>query len=466
MNQLSIKVEFNGVDNTISYQTTKKNHKILSAFLNNNIDDIVNIIEIGKKGIKTMVQESKLQSNKTLKETLEAREKELEQKHQKAIDGVSNDYEKTIATLKTEWQNTQNKLSIVHSSFEEYKKSTQENIKQEIESKSIAIKKIAEENSKVKIDYLHKTIDMFKKQNEDKKQTIEELRGQIEEVRDKERWIADKNLSILKEEKQKEKENLLKEIDELQKSLNIKNNSYKKGKEGENELESSLAKVLPTAKIEDTRNIAKRGDFIVETQSCKLMVESKNFKTNVNKTNITKFYRDVEEAQDIDGALLLSLYSGIAKKKHLSVEIVNNKPIIFIHKALADPNSILLAVNMVEQIKKQNICFTNNFAESYNNLHDILFSCSSELSRYKTTLTSRYNDDVVFIGKLIDERLKKGLENLSNLLNESESDSRKENKVISQSISIQTMPLNTDRVSVCRDNYMDNELIVTMDNHI
>ena len=67
MNQLSIKVEFNGVDNTISYQTTKKNHKILSAFLNNNIDDIVNIIEIGKKGIKTMVQESKLQSNKTLK---------------------------------------------------------------------------------------------------------------------------------------------------------------------------------------------------------------------------------------------------------------------------------------------------------------------------------------------------------------------------------------------------------------
>ena len=89
------------------------------------------------------------------------------------------------------------------------------------------------------------------------------MRGQIEEVRDKERWIADKNLSILKEEKQKEKENLLKEIDELQKSLNIKNNSYKKGKEGENELESSLAKVLPTAKIEDTRNIAKRGDFIV-----------------------------------------------------------------------------------------------------------------------------------------------------------------------------------------------------------
>ena len=76
MNQLNIKVEFNGVDNTISYQTTKKNHKILSAFLNNNIDDIVNIIEIGKKGIKTMVQESKLQSNKTLKETLEAREKE------------------------------------------------------------------------------------------------------------------------------------------------------------------------------------------------------------------------------------------------------------------------------------------------------------------------------------------------------------------------------------------------------
>ena len=32
MNQLSIKVEFNGVDNTISYRTTKKNYKILSAF--------------------------------------------------------------------------------------------------------------------------------------------------------------------------------------------------------------------------------------------------------------------------------------------------------------------------------------------------------------------------------------------------------------------------------------------------
>ena len=146
------------------------------------------------------------------------------------------------------------------------------------------------------------------------------------------------------------------------------------------------------------------------------MVESKTL-TNVNKINITKFYRDVEEAQDIDGALLLSLYSGIAK--HLSVEVVNNKPVIFIHKALSDPNSILIAVNMIEQIKKQNICFNNNFAESYNNLHDILFSCSSELSRYKTTLTSRYNDDVEFITKLIDERLKKGAENLSLLLNES-----------------------------------------------
>ena len=86
-----------------------------------------------------------------------------------------------------------------------------------------------------------------------------------------------------------------------------------------------------------------------------IMLEIKNYKTNVNKAEIDKFYRDVENEvnNDIQCAVLISLKSGICNKKDFDFEVRNGKPLLFLHNVSDNMINITLAVKFLKMVTSQ-----------------------------------------------------------------------------------------------------------------
>lgn len=111
-------------------------------------------------------------------------------------------------------------------------------------------------------------------------------------------------------------------------------NSCVKGQDGEQHVYSELNLLFPKAEIEDTHAVPGRGDFIMREDGFVMMIESKNYNRNVQKGEIDKFYRDVENPSnaDIQCAVFVSLTSGISNKEDFAFEVRSGKPVLFVHK--------------------------------------------------------------------------------------------------------------------------------------
>jgi hypothetical protein len=125
--------------------------------------------------------------------------------------------------------------------------------------------------------------------------------------------------------------------------------STMKGQAGEEFTHQELNRRFPTAEIEDTHAIAGRGDFIMKDKGFTMLIETKNYKKNVTKPEIDKFYRDME-TNDIQCGLFLSLKSGICNREDLQLEVINGKPIIFVHNCLKNMENIDFAVRIFKLI--------------------------------------------------------------------------------------------------------------------
>ena len=93
--------------------------------------------------------------------------------------------------------------------------------------------------------------------------------------------------------------------------------STDKGKHGETLVQGELNKIFPCGEVEDTHAEPHRGDFIVRNEGLTMMVEAKNYKRNVQKGEIDKFYKDIDDQRnnEYDCAILLSLSSGICNRE-------------------------------------------------------------------------------------------------------------------------------------------------------
>uniref|UniRef100_A0A6C0C6B9 Restriction endonuclease type IV Mrr domain-containing protein n=1 Tax=viral metagenome TaxID=1070528 RepID=A0A6C0C6B9_9ZZZZ len=123
-----------------------------------------------------------------------------------------------------------------------------------------------------------------------------------------------------------------------------------KGQAGEEFTHHELNRRFPTAEIEDTHKQTGRGDFIMKEKDFSMLIETKNYKKNVTKPEIDKFYRDMETNNDIQCGLFLSLKSGICSREDLHLEVINGKPIIFIHNCLENMENIDFAVRIFKLI--------------------------------------------------------------------------------------------------------------------
>ena len=132
-------------------------------------------------------------------------------------------------------------------------------------------------------------------------------------------------------------------------------NSTLKGKDGEVYVYGKLNMMFPKADIEDTHNIPHRGDFIMRENGFTMMIETKNYSRNVQKSEIDKFYRDIDEPgnSDIQCAVFVSLHTGICNKDDFQFEIRNMIPILFIHNLNDNFDNLFLAVKFFKLIIDQ-----------------------------------------------------------------------------------------------------------------
>jgi len=147
-----------------------------------------------------------------------------------------------------------------------------------------------------------------------------------------------------------------KEYDDRISALTLRaENSTIKGQDGEVFMQTQLNMMFPKWEIEDTHSLPGRGDFILKHGDSCVMIENKNYSKNVQKSEVDKFYRDLDNAanNDIQCALMVSLTTGICCKDDFEFEMRNGKPIMFLHKVRDNMSCVALAMKFLELVVKQ-----------------------------------------------------------------------------------------------------------------
>jgi len=163
--------------------------------------------------------------------------------------------------------------------------------------------------------------------------------------------------SLITEVKQTERARLQSEIEDLRKNNETLDEKYNtRLNENRDFYENKLNMLFPQAEIEDTHCIPHRGDFIVREEDFNMMIENKNYSRNVQKSEIDKFYNDIDNPanSDIQCAVLVSLNTGICSKPDFCFEIRNMIPILFIHRLQNNFENLRLAAKFFKLITCQN----------------------------------------------------------------------------------------------------------------
>ena len=173
----------------------------------------------------------------------------------------------------------------------------------------------------------------------------------------------------------------------------IKNNSAKKGQEGENWIYNELLRIFPSANITDHHTQGKTGDFSIDDGVHQGMVESKDYKRNVPKKEVEKFYNDVENNEQYDYAILASLKSGVVSRSDFTLEFRYGKPIILLHHVMKNPQNIKIAHNICKLILKNKTDFNTTQEEYQCRLKALIKTMTARRKRINTTIKN-FNTDI------------------------------------------------------------------------
>ena len=312
-----------------------KNNEITTKFMTYADTDKCKIIELGIKTIK-VCEESKRSWNNL-------------------------DYEGKIKELKKEVDKRKEEVK-------EEKKLRAEMIEKNREELDISEKQINQ-----KLDTLYKG-------------QINQLNVRIENLKDEKSSINNNLISRISDAENKERDFWSHRYDKMKTDYEDRinkirlekdeyilrnNHSQKKGVDGEIFGIHVCNQLFPTCEIEDTHSVSGRGDIVIHDRenSLNYLLDIKNYASNVPKKEIEKFYRDVENNEDVQGGLLISLNTGIIGRDDFSMEFRNNKPIMFLHNLKRDPTYIKLAVTSLSVILKNDNCDFGN-VEIFNKLQN------------------------------------------------------------------------------------------------
>ena len=264
------------------------------------------------------------------------------------ISSIKTEHKNIKALLQSEVDNLNNYVTQLKNDFTKQKSDLQESIQTDYDTrynKQIVDLREQQESLRSQRD----------KWNEKYNSLFRELDDKYQVRLSEERERSDKLVKGLREDLDREKERYLQQ-------LTISQNSTLKGQQGEEFTFKQLNLLFPSSEILDTHNESGRGDFIVRKEDIVMMVENKNYSKNVQKSEIDKFYRDLDRDSnnDIQCAVLVSMHTGICGREDFEFEVRNGKPVLFLHKVSENMTNILLAVKFLRMILGQkDIDFTN-----------------------------------------------------------------------------------------------------------
>jgi hypothetical protein len=138
----------------------------------------------------------------------------------------------------------------------------------------------------------------------------------------------------------------------VQDLLRKMDNSCSKGKVSETILFHMLQSMYPSAELNFVGTTKETGDFILErTNKPKLLIENKNWETNVTRDEVEKFMRDTS-IQNCCG-LFLSQNTGIANKENYEINVQNGNILMYVHHVNNNPEKIKIAIDIIDHFKEQ-----------------------------------------------------------------------------------------------------------------
>ena len=159
-----------------------------------------------------------------------------------------------------------------------------------------------------------------------------------------------KNLISLKEDNNNSAQDKI--MNELSEFLGKYKNSSFKGQFGENQLESVLNQMFPSAEVINSTGIKASCDFRINRSNLPtILVETKNYDKNVTIDEVKKFIRDIEE-QKCHG-VFLSQHSGITSKQNFQIDIKGKNILVYVHHVDYCPNTIKIAIDIIDSLSEK-----------------------------------------------------------------------------------------------------------------
>ena len=138
-------------------------------------------------------------------------------------------------------------------------------------------------------------------------------------------------------------------MNELSEFLGKYKNSSYKGQFGENQLETVLNQLFPSAEVINTTGIKASCDFRINRVDLPtILVETKNYDRNVTLDEVKKFIRDIEE-QKCHG-VFLSQHSGITSKQNFQIDIKGANILVYVHNVDYCPHTIKIATDIIDSL--------------------------------------------------------------------------------------------------------------------
>lgn len=154
-------------------------------------------------------------------------------------------------------------------------------------------------------------------------------------------------------------EQVMKDLSEF---LNKYKNSSYKGQFGENQLESVLNQMFPSAEIINTTGVKASCDFRVNRMNFPtILIETKNYERNVSLDEVKKFIRDIEEQKQ--HGIFLSQHSGITSKQNFHIDVKNNNILVYVHHVDYNPQTIQIAIDIIDSLSQKISEFDQNNEE-------------------------------------------------------------------------------------------------------
>ena len=314
------------------------------------------------------------------------------------VDKLTNSHQKEVDELKKIQSDFKNEILQLKRKYIEQEQNYKDTLNEKVNKEKLIIK------DNLNRLYGEKIIEL--------KEKIKTLEDGINSLREKRLSQQEEYYEKIFQEKQKSTDEINKirlecqdRIDDYRKQMEqfqkINQNSTLKGKKGEDLMYNILIEQFPGCQIDThTSKEGHKGDFSLTDDTHHGMIESKNYKKNVPKNEIQKFYKDIECNNDIDYAILCSLKSGVANKpQDFTLEFKSGKPIIFLHKVKDNKKSVKLAYKVCKLILKNMECFDITKEENQILIKQIV----KEYTQNHKKIVSQIND----FNKTMNEMLSK-----------------------------------------------------------